>query len=185
MENFYYAAIYDILQEPVSYTHKIATLKKLRAKIIRLNGTFHQKTMLDTEEYDKTLGETPSLHHIIKSRKRQTSRTIKRISDEHDRIYSTSTGIIQAFKMHYSDKFKTIQIDVTKAQQILNCELRAISVGSNEALEAPITLSEIRNAIDKGKPPKAPGKDGMGLEFYKSEWETIQTDLLQIFNSIT
>jgi len=168
MENFYYVAIYDILQEPVSYTHKIATLKKLRAKIIRLNGIYHQKTMLDTEEYDKTLGETPSLH-IIKSRKRQTSRTIKRISDEHDRIYSTSTGIIQAFKMHYKDKLKLIHIDVTKAQQILNCEFRTIPVGSNEALEAPITLSEIRSAINKGKPHKAPGKDGIELEFYKSE----------------
>jgi len=184
MENFYYAAIYDIIQESVSYTQKIATLKKLRAKIIRLNGTFHQRTMLDTEEFDKTLGETPSLHHIIKSRKRQTSRTIRRISDEHARIYSTSTGIRQAFKMHFNEKFKALQTDVTKAQQPLNCELREIPVGSNETLEAPITLSEIRSAIDKGKSHKAPGNGGIGLEFYKSEWETIKTDLLQIFNSM-
>jgi len=50
-------------------------------------------------------------------------------------------------------------------------------------LEAPISLSEIRNAIAKGKSHKAPGNGGIGLEFYKSEWETIKTDLLQILNT--
>ena len=163
---------------------KIATLKKLRAQILRLNSTFHQRTMLDTEEHDKTLGEAPSLHHINKSRKRQKSRTIKRISDEHDKIHSTSTSIIQAFALYFNENFKPIHIDVTKPQLLLDCELRSSSIETNAALEAPISLSEIRNAIAKGNSHKAPGNDGIGLEFYKAEWETIKTDLLQILNSM-
>ena len=99
MESFYYAAIYDILQEPATYTQKITTLKKLEAKIVRLNSTFHQRIVLDTEEHDKTIGENPSLYHILKTRKRQNNRTIKRISDEHCEVHSTSTAIIKAFKM--------------------------------------------------------------------------------------
>ena len=103
MENFYYATIYNILQEPVTYNQKIATLKKMRAKIVWLSSTFHQRTIMDTGEHDKTLGETPSLYHIIKLRKRQNSRTIKRISDEHDKIHSTSMAIIKAFAMYFNE----------------------------------------------------------------------------------
>jgi len=73
---------------------------------------------------------------------------------------------------------------VTKAQLLLDCELRSSSIETNAALEAPISLSEIRNAIAKGKSHKAPGNDGIGLEFYKAEWKTIKTDLLQILNSM-
>jgi len=58
---------------------------------------------MDTGEHDKTLGETPSLYHIIKLRKRQNSRTIKRISDEHDKIHSTSMAIIKAFAMYFNE----------------------------------------------------------------------------------
>jgi len=165
MESFYYAAIYDILQEPATYTQKITTLKKLEAKIVRLNSTFHQRIVLDTEEHDKTIGENPSLYHILKTRKRQNNRTIKRISDEHCEVHSTSTAIIKAFKMFFNEKFKPIQIDVIKAKQLLDCDLRPLQIEKNAVLEAPITLNEIRNAIAKGKSNKAPGNEGIGLEF--------------------
>ena len=140
-------------------------MKELRAQIERLNSTFHQSTIPDTEEHDKTLGEAPSLNHNNKSRKRQKSRTIKRISDEHDKIHSTSTAIINAFALYFNEKFKTIQIDVTKFQQLLDCEFRSSSIETNVTLEAPIPLSEIRNAIAKGKSHKDTGNDGIGLEF--------------------
>jgi len=40
--------------------------------------------MIDTGDEDRTIGETPSLHHIIKTRKRQESRTIKQIRDDQE-----------------------------------------------------------------------------------------------------
>jgi len=52
-ENFYYAAIYDVFQEPIQYTQKMSTLKKLKAKIVRLNSTFRQKLMVYTGEQEK------------------------------------------------------------------------------------------------------------------------------------
>jgi len=46
------------------------------------------------------------------------------------------------------------------------------------ALEILITMEELRHAMSKGKPHKVPGPDGIGLEFYKTAWETIKVELL-------
>jgi len=39
MENFYYTALYDVLQEPGQHAAKAIKLKKLKTKIIRLNNS--------------------------------------------------------------------------------------------------------------------------------------------------
>jgi len=39
-------------KNPSHIPTKITTLKNLRAQIVRLNSTFHQRTMPDTEEHD-------------------------------------------------------------------------------------------------------------------------------------
>ena len=58
-----------------------------------------------------------------------------------------------------------------KPQLLLDCELRSSPIETNAALEAPISLSELRNDIPKGKSHKTTGNDGIGFEFHKSEWE--------------
>ena len=46
LEDFYYSAIYDAIQEPITHTQKMTTLKKLKAKLIRLNSTHRQKIII-------------------------------------------------------------------------------------------------------------------------------------------
>jgi hypothetical protein len=43
-------------------------------------------------------------------------------------------------------------------------------------LEQPITPDEVHIAVQKGKKRKAPGSDGIGLE-YKINWVTIKEDI--------
>jgi hypothetical protein len=50
------------------------------------------------------------------------------------------------------------------------------------SLTVSINQEELWKAISKGKPHKAPGNDGISLEFYKSVWDVIKTELLQIIN---
>jgi hypothetical protein len=51
-----------------------------------------------------------------------------------------------------------------------------------EQLEKPITEDELFTAIRKGATNKAPGVDGLGIEFYKMNWEIIGPDLLELMN---
>jgi hypothetical protein len=52
------------------------------------------------------------------------------------------------------------------------------------ALDVPITLQELTHALNTGAKNRAPGCDGFGLEFYTTNWDTIKTDLLLLFNQM-
>jgi len=52
----------------------------------------------------------------------------------------------------------------------------------SSTLTEPITVDELWKAISQGKPHKAPGVDGIGLEFYRSEWDVNKTGFVQIMN---
>jgi len=62
-------------------------------------------------------------------------------------------------------------------QNKLRCE-------DNEAMETPISMCELEEAIKMGKPNKAPGCDGISTEFFKIMWDTIKSDLLCIMNEM-
>ena len=53
-----------------------------------------------------------------------------------------------------------------------------------DSLERPTTPEEILIALRTGGRNKAPGSDGIGLEFYSTNWETIRTDLHGILNQM-
>ena len=65
-------------------------------------------------------------------------------------------------------------------QQLTSCDLERILLEMNDTLAEPISLKEIWMAISKGKSHKAPGPDGICLEFFKVAWEVVKLDLLQI-----
>jgi hypothetical protein len=46
-------------------------------------------------------------------------------------------------------------------------------------LERPITTDEIHNALRAGARHKTPGIDGLSLEFYTANWDTIRMDLTE------
>ena len=52
------------------------------------------------------------------------------------------------------------------------------------SLELPISLDKIQMAMKKGGHNKAPGSDGIGLEFYRHNWEIIKEDIHEIINQI-
>ena len=65
MEDFYYSAIYDVLQEPGPHGDKMLKLNGLKAKIVRLSSPYRQRLLVDIAEQDQIAGEHPSLHHLL------------------------------------------------------------------------------------------------------------------------
>ena len=53
-----------------------------------------------------------------------------------------------------------------------------------EILEKPIDTTEIYNAIRAGGRNRAPGNDGLGLEFYTVNWTVIREDPCNILNQM-
>jgi hypothetical protein len=78
MENFYYDLIYQVLRDPSSQENIATTLRKLKAKIVRLHSIHQRGVHLDTEDKDRILGEELTIPHYLKSWKRKMARTIPR-----------------------------------------------------------------------------------------------------------
>jgi hypothetical protein len=77
-------------------------------------------------------------------------------------------------------EYDHIPTSAESTRSILECGIKVISVSAKAALQEPITLDELHCAIKQGKTNKAPGQDGICLEFYNHTWETIKQDMLDI-----
>jgi hypothetical protein len=184
MENFYYSAMYDALREPITNEAKTITLKRLKAKIIRLNSAHKQALQVDVGEGDSLRGEERSLHHLLQGRKRIKQHTILHAYDKNGDLKTTTVDMLRIFAEQMQHKYDRIIASDESLRRLLECGLRAIPQGANAALEEPITIDELSHAVKQGKPHKAPGRDGICMEFYKKMWETTKQDLLDVMNDM-
>jgi hypothetical protein len=165
MENFYYSAMYDVLREPTTNEAKTITLKRLKAKIIRLNSAHKQALQVDVGKKDKLRGEEPSLHHLLQAQKRIKQCTILHTYDKNGDLKTATVDILCIFAEHMQCKYNSRTTSDESLRRLLECGLRAIPEGANAALEEPITIDELSHAVKQGKPHKAPGRHGICLEF--------------------
>ena len=77
-----------------------------------------------------------------------------------------------------TDLNKKIQKELLKAMR------PKITHQQNQKLTQQITLAELKHAIFQMENTKSPGIDGLPVEFYKTQFELIKHDLLNLFNSI-
>ena len=84
--------------------------------------------------------------------------------------------------MHFHRVYRPIMINNLSVRQLTRYGLRPVSPEVCLSLTDPITQEELWKAISKGNPHKAPESDGICLEVYKSAWDVIKTELLQIIN---
>jgi hypothetical protein len=69
-------------------------------------------------------------------------------------------------------------------KHIMDCNLLTVSDAANLPLEELVTLEKIHRVIQKWKPHKAPGYDGIYQELLNKTWETTKEDLLKIVNEM-
>jgi len=182
MENFYYTATYGVLQEPDQHTSKTLAMRRLKAKIIRLNSIHSQRLLVDTGEQDRIMGKEPSLHHLLKARKHQARRLTKQIYEDNSTLQTSSTSIMKFFSTRFHAKYQPIQIDKKSISQLADCGIETFTPEINAVLKEPVPLEELRHATTQRRAYKAPGYDGICLQFFTTAWDVLKLDLLQIMN---
>jgi hypothetical protein len=184
LENFYYEAIYALLQTPANHAAEAAKLKQLKAKITRLHHEEQKCLFLSNDDCDRLEGENPSLYHLLKTRKRQESKTVQKLHDEKGVPQTTRAGILKTFKNYMYEKFGNISTDNESLRGLLGYRHNTLPQDAAEAIDAPITMDELKRAMQKGKPNKAPGWDGISRDFFKTMWDTIKYELLEVVNEM-
>jgi hypothetical protein len=162
LKNFYYEAIYNLLQTPGDHAITVITLKNLKAKITRLHSEEQKRLLLSNDDRDRLEGGEPSLYHLLKARK-QKATTIRPLHDGNGVLQMTA-NILTTFKDYTLEKFSRIHTDSGSLRRLLDTGHNTLPPESVETIDKPITLEELKYAVQKGKPNKAPGSDGISLE---------------------
>jgi len=184
MENFYYSAIYSVLQDTTPQTTQAIALKQLKAKIIRLNSKHHLGMFIDNGEQDRITGEEPSLHYLLKIRKWKAQRPVHQVYDTDSSLKTSPADILRDFTDYMRRKYDHTQVNEERMRHVMNCGLKTIPSAANTTLEESIKMDELFQAVKQDKPNKAPGQDGICLEFINKTSEVTKYDLLGVMNNM-
>ena len=126
--------------------------------------------------------EDPTLYHVVQQRRRRELQGIREIQDTDGTTHTSPTGIRNTFFRHLAQNFGPITVDDNAIQALLH-NLPQVNPSTYAAqLKRPITSDELHNALRAGARHKAPGIDGLSLEFYTANWDTIRMDLTELIN---
>jgi hypothetical protein len=184
LENFYYDAIYNILQDATLTDTTYVRLKKLKAKIVRLHREPTQRLFLHTEDQDKCEDETPSLYYILQMRKRQESRMIDSVYDSEAHLQTSPLAMLRVYTELMKNKYDKITVNADSIHRILRHSSSKMPLIANEALDSLNTMEELHIAVKEVKNLKALGYDGICHDFFQLAWETIKDDLLDVMNQM-
>jgi len=106
------------------------------------------------------------------------------VYDTDGSLKTPPADILRVFTDYMRRKYDHIQVNEERMRHMMNCGLNLIPSAANTTLEESITMEELFQAVKQGKANKAPGQDGICLEFIKKAWDVTKCDLLEVMNNI-
>ena len=141
-----------------------------------------QSVMLNTEAADRLVCENPTLFQVLRWQKRRSARVVLLVQDEHGHTHTSPKDILHAFTTYFKEKYEPIAVNEECIAAMSGVGSQAPLASNGDLFKRLIDMDEIRYALRKGKRNKAPGIDGIGLEFYVTNWTTIKEDLCTVLN---
>jgi hypothetical protein len=89
-------------------------LKEIKARIMRLHSDERHQKLIDTAIADRTSNESPSLYHVMRTKKRQGMRNIASITDAHGKIHYDIPHILQTFTTDLKKKYASIPLNAAQ-----------------------------------------------------------------------
>lgn len=131
-------------------------------------------------------GERPSKFFLNLEKKNYDSKSISEIYNGEGTIITDPEEILQFEKSHFSAQFEQVEHNLAPHQRelgesFLSPSDRSMTDLDRQVLDCDLSLEEMEEAICQMKNGKAPGCDGLPVEFYKKFWDNISPHLLASF----
>jgi hypothetical protein len=104
------------------------------------------------------------------------------VTGELGNTFSTPRDIAAHFVTQLGRKYQPITVEETAVAALQNSIHPVGQTTYTEQLQQPISNDELLVALRAGARRKSPGIDGLSLEFYTENWETVSLDLLLHLN---
>jgi hypothetical protein len=160
----------------------MAAVNRLKAKLIKLYcARLAREVEMQTPE--RVQKQRISLYRLIKRRTRR-EQIITEIQDPNNRTQTSIKEMLDAFSVCMRQKYGPILVEDECVRQMAEAGHRRLSEEWKETLDMSLTLERLKRAVKKGGGNKAPGRDGIGLEFSKVAWGVLNGDMLELFTQM-
>ena len=129
-------------------------------------------------------GERSTKYFFSLEKKKQPINTIKELETETGTV-KTDLDILKTTQDFYQQLYseQNTNIDLEQQEWLLQQMDKTLDEHEQEICEGHITSEELLKALQEAKLNKAPGPDGIPVEFYQEFWLELKDDLLEVLNN--
>jgi len=167
------------LSNTSTYKEDTSLKQKLEITIKRLDKLYTEKTkgrqIRSRVKWIKE-GEKNTTFFLGLEKTRQTKKAINELYDKNGKSTTDQNEIMEIEVDYYKKLYKSTNPDNDKLKKYIeNTKVHnKLSNNESEKCEGEITIEECTNAIFKMKLNKAPGLDGLSVEFYRKFWNNLK-----------
>ena len=128
-------------------------------------------------------GERSTAYFFWLEKKRSADRRISALRESDGSIISDITGLCNSISSFYSGLFTSTSTDPAARESLLSNICSTLTPEQASSCDGLLTASECRSALLGMAKRKAPGSDGLPMEFYVKFWDVLGEDLVCVLNS--
>jgi hypothetical protein len=107
---------------------------------------------------------------------------ITSVLDKDRNTQTTTKGILHTFVAHLYRKYSATSVDLESVIQMEKTGHKTVPTVWRDLVESSISMEELKTTMNKGTGNEMLGRDGLCLEFFKTNWDKIRDDILALFN---
>lgn len=127
-------------------------------------------------------GEMSSRFFLRMERKRAAESWISAMRLSDGKIVSDISGICRSWSDYYSSLFSAESVDLQVQEGLFENLTARLPADAASSCEGPLSVQEVRSALEGMARGKSPGSDGLPMEFYLTFWDIIGPDLTTVLN---
>ena len=127
-------------------------------------------------------GESSSAYFFRLEKKRSSDRWISALRNDDGTIVSEPSDLCESFVSFYSDLFSCEPTDISAREALLDCVSDKLQLDQAKLCEGLLTADECLSALLGMAKRKAPGSNGLPMEFYVKFWSVLGSDLVDVLN---
>ena len=128
-------------------------------------------------------GEQSSAYFFRLEKKRSADRRISALREGDGSIVSDITGLCNSISSFYADLFSSEHTDVAACESLLSNICSTLTPEQASLCDGLLSVRECHSALLGMAKRKAPGSDGLPMEFYVNFWDLLGADLVCVLNS--
>jgi exonuclease III len=185
---FYQQCLLELLDRLTDGPEYLTQYQELQLQLRKREENLLKGAAVRARPTGEILDETPSMYHVRREKCLQAKSNISQLQAADGRLLTNSQDISLEIHSHFDKQFSSVSRDENTSAN--NCFLSEINPSPDlspsicQNLVAPITISDLKSAIERTKLNKSPGADGIPYEFYGTFFDSLKEGMVEMMNAV-